>query len=243
MRKKEESLDNLLKDAIRVFLLVAATECMLAIQENQPDRALWALEACAITCYQFLTSDDPSYNQAVKYTERILTYAARSKSCNPHIEKFKNLAKKMKTAIKDLKPTDIIQGMLPDKVLKTFDEYDKRDEEMADIDLWTTESICFRYFNLLQEFKTKKQVSQVTCAFTCTRTGLTGTLPSKGTDALQKAANSCRSRRLWASSSPTSIERVEMQPIIKRYDQEDPSDRNEISQDSGPARQTGRAET
>jgi len=51
MRKKEESLDNLLKDAIRVFLLVAATECMLAIQENQPDRALWALEACAITCY------------------------------------------------------------------------------------------------------------------------------------------------------------------------------------------------
>jgi hypothetical protein len=90
----------------------------------------------------------------------------------------------MKTAIKDLKPTDIIQGMLPDKVLKTFDEYDKRDEEMADIDLWTTESICFRYFNLLQEFKTKKQVSQVTCAFTCIRTGLSGTLPYKGTDAL-----------------------------------------------------------
>lgn len=70
-------------------------------------------------------------------------------------------------ALKDQKQEDLIQAMLPPAVLKIFDDYDQRDEELADIDLWTTESICFRYFNLLQEFKTKKQVSQHAHAFTC----------------------------------------------------------------------------
>jgi len=29
---------------------------------------------------------------------------------------------------------------------------------MSDAELWTTDSICFRYFNLLQEFKTTKAI-------------------------------------------------------------------------------------
>jgi hypothetical protein len=68
--------------------------------------------------------------------------------------------KKMKTPAKDLKQSDFLISTLPNETLRAFDECDKKNDELADADLWTTDSICFRYFNLLQEFKTTKQVSE-----------------------------------------------------------------------------------
>lgn len=62
----------------------------------------------------------------------------------------------MKLPTKERKPEDFLVGALPNDVLKEFNVIDSKDEEMAEAELWTTESICFRYFNLLQEFKTTK---------------------------------------------------------------------------------------
>jgi hypothetical protein len=81
--------------------------------------------------------------------ERILTAVSRSKACSPHIEAFKHWLRKMKTPAKDLKNTDFLQADLSNELIRAFEEYDAKDEELADADLWTTESICFRYFNLL----------------------------------------------------------------------------------------------
>lgn len=74
---------------------------------------------------------------------------SRSKACSPQIEAFKHWLRKMKTPAKDLKNTDFLQPALSNEVLRAFEEYDAKNEELADADLWTTESICFRYFNLL----------------------------------------------------------------------------------------------
>ena len=62
----------------------------------------------------------------------------------------------MKLPTKERKPEDFLVGSLPKEVLKEFNVIDAKDEEMAEAELWTTDSICFRYFNLLQEFKTTK---------------------------------------------------------------------------------------
>jgi len=106
--------------------------------------------------YQFLMSDDPNFVQAYRYVERICVAVSKSKACSPHLDTFKLWLRKMKTPAKDLKNTDFLLPNLPTEVTLLFEAYDTKDEELADADLWTTESICFRYFNLLQEFKTKK---------------------------------------------------------------------------------------
>lgn len=36
---------------------------------------------------------------------------------------------------------------------------DAKDEELADTESWTPESLAFRWYNLLHEFKTAKNVS------------------------------------------------------------------------------------
>jgi hypothetical protein len=58
---------------------------MVAIKDGKADRALWAMQAQAVCCYQFLTPDDFNYSQAIKYAERLCIAAGRSKACNPHL--------------------------------------------------------------------------------------------------------------------------------------------------------------
>lgn len=38
-----------------------------------------------------------------------------------------------------------------------FDEIRAKDEEIADPELWNTDSLCFNYYNILQQYKTTKQ--------------------------------------------------------------------------------------
>ena len=58
-----------------------------------------------------------------------------------------------------LDKTDFIQGEIPPCLVQEFEEVRTKDEEETDAELWNTESICFRYYNILHSYKTTKQVS------------------------------------------------------------------------------------
>lgn len=85
-------------DVVRVFVLNAASVCLKEVADGNPDRALWALQACSIGCYQFLTPDDANYVQVFKYIERICVGAGRSKMCSPHLASFQSWLRKIKSS-------------------------------------------------------------------------------------------------------------------------------------------------
>jgi len=47
-------------------------------------------------------------------------------------------------------------------MMPAFEEIRTKNEELADVELWNTESLCFNYYNILQQYKALKQVSIVT---------------------------------------------------------------------------------
>ena len=58
-----------------------------------------------------------------------------------------------------LERTDHVQGEVPVQLQAEFEEIRLKNEEITDPELWNTESLCFRYFNILHLYKTNKQVS------------------------------------------------------------------------------------
>ena len=59
-----------------------------------------------------------------------------------------------------LERTDFVQGEVPIGLQAEFEEIRLKNEEIADPELWTVDSLCFRYFNILHLYKTNKQVRQ-----------------------------------------------------------------------------------
>lgn len=57
-----------------------------------------------------------------------------------------------------LERTDLVQGEVPVQLQVEFEEIRLKNEEITDPELWNTESLCFRYFNILHLYKTNKQV-------------------------------------------------------------------------------------
>ena len=112
----------------------------------------------AIACYQFLPKDDPITKQAIKYTERIIDVVKRIPAMAQIKQAFEMAIPKMKRPDK-LLPTDFVQSELPAFMTPILDEIRAKDEEVADPELWNTESLCFNYYNILQQYKTTKQVS------------------------------------------------------------------------------------
>ena len=55
-----------------------------------------------------------------------------------------------------LKASDFIKGEIPAQLVASFDEIGGKNEELADGELWNTESLCFCYCNILQHYKTVK---------------------------------------------------------------------------------------
>ena len=58
-----------------------------------------------------------------------------------------------------LEKTDFVQGEVPVCLQPEFEEIRVKDEEIADAELWNVDSLCFRYFNILHQYKTIKTVS------------------------------------------------------------------------------------
>ena len=48
-----------------------------------------------------------------------------------------------------LEKTDFVQGEIPVSLQPVFEDIRNRNEEIADKELWTTDSLCFTYFNIL----------------------------------------------------------------------------------------------
>jgi len=112
----------------------------------------------AIACYQFLEKGDAVTKQVIKYTERIIDVSKRV----PNMAQFKGAFELALTKIKKpdrLERTDMIQGEIPLCLQPVFEEIKVKNEELSEKELWNTESIAFTYYNILQQYKTQKQVS------------------------------------------------------------------------------------
>ena len=55
-----------------------------------------------------------------------------------------------------LTATDYVQPELTPQLIQDFEEIKAKNEELPDKELWNTESLCFRYFNILHQYKTMK---------------------------------------------------------------------------------------
>lgn len=143
---------------IKVYVLDCLTATMSCVLTSQKEQAVRIHTGAAIACYQFLPKDDPITKQCIKYTERIIDVCKRIPAMAPVKQAFELSIPKMKRPDK-LQATDFVQGELPAYMTPVFDEIRAKNEEMADKELWNTESLCFNYYNILQQYKTTKQVS------------------------------------------------------------------------------------
>lgn len=79
----------------------------------------------------------------------------------PAIAQIKNAIESCITKMKRpdrLERTDFVQGEVPVQLQVEFEEIRLKNEEIADPELWTVDSLCFRYFNILHLYKTNKQI-------------------------------------------------------------------------------------
>lgn len=121
---------------------------MTLVLSQQGDAAVRTLSGAAIACYQFLVRDDPITLQAIKYTTRIIDVLKKIPAISSLKSAFELSITKMKRPDK-LERTDFVQGELPPALHPEFEDIRLRNEEIADAELWNTESLCFRYYNIL----------------------------------------------------------------------------------------------
>lgn len=70
---------------------------------------------------------------------------------------FELSLKKMKKP-DSLEKTDFVQGEIPVALHDEFEEFKSKNEELPDPELWNTESLSFRYFNTLHQYKATHQL-------------------------------------------------------------------------------------
>ena len=125
---------------------------------QEGDQAIRIHSGATIACYQFLAKDDPIIKQCIKYTERIIDVTKRIPAVANLKAAFELAITKMKKPDK-LDRTDKIQPGIPANIQSQFEQLREKNEEMAEPELWNTDSLCFTYYNILQQYKTTKQVS------------------------------------------------------------------------------------
>jgi len=76
-KSKDDSLDTLVTDLIKVYVLDSLTMTMSYVCSQQGDIASRILTGATIACFQFLGKDDNIVKQAIKYIERIVNIAKR----------------------------------------------------------------------------------------------------------------------------------------------------------------------
>lgn len=110
-KRKPDSLDSLLIDLIRVYVLDSLMTTMKLVLAQQGEQAVRIHSGAAIACYQFLAKDDSITKQAIKYTERIIDSAKRIPAVANLKQAFELAISKMKRPDR-LERTDFIQGEL-----------------------------------------------------------------------------------------------------------------------------------
>mmetsp|Transcript_27121 Transcript_27121/g.36231 ORF Transcript_27121/g.36231 Transcript_27121/m.36231 type:complete len:280 (-) Transcript_27121:285-1124(-) len=155
-KRQDDSLDHLVNDLIKVYVLDCLTMTMSCVLTGQGDQAARIHTGAAIACYQFLPKDDPITKQAIKYTERIIDVCKRIPAMSSIKSAFELAIPKMKRPDK-LSATDMVQAELPAFMTPAFEDIRAKNEEIPDQELWNTESLCFNYYNILQQYKTTKQ--------------------------------------------------------------------------------------
>ena len=158
-KTKPDSFDGLMRDLMSVFVLDQCTTTMKLIQNGQAQEAANIFASMSIGCHQFLDSNDPVAKQAVRYGDRILVAVKKSKACLPLKNAFDLSLKKIKAGGQPA-PKDRIIAEMPAPLVEEVGQIANFDEEAPQAELWNTESLCFRYFNLLQSYKATKQVSE-----------------------------------------------------------------------------------
>jgi len=131
VKKKDDSLDALFNDLIKVYVLDSMTRTMSLLLNKQGEQAVRVHTGAAIACYQFLAKDDAVSKQAIKYTERIIDVCKRIPPVAALKSAFELSLSKMKKPEK-LERTDFVQAELPPFMRSVFDELRQKNEELAD---------------------------------------------------------------------------------------------------------------
>jgi len=87
---------------------------------------------------------------------RILPAVKKNQAASACREAFDLILKKLKTP---LSMQEKIQPQLSDSLANQFEAIKLKDEEQMDSELWTTDSLCYLSFNMVQEFRISHQVS------------------------------------------------------------------------------------
>ena len=106
-----------------------------------------------------MARDDPITKQTIKYTERIID-VCKKLNLSQCKSAFELSITKMKRPDK-LQASDFLTAEVPAHMVPAFEEIRTKNEESADHELWNTDSLCFNYYNILQQYKTTKQVSRL----------------------------------------------------------------------------------
>jgi ribosomal protein S7 len=87
---------------------------------------------------------------------RILPAVKKNQAASACREAFDLILKKLKTP---LSMQEKIQPQLSDSLANQVEAIKLKDEEQMDSELWTTDSLCYLSFNMVQEFRISHQVS------------------------------------------------------------------------------------
>ena len=108
-KREDSSLDSLLNDLIKVYVLNSLTMTMEMVLRQQGEQAVRILTGASIAVYQFLRAKEDAaiVKQAIKYTERIIEVVKRSPAVAQLKQAFELTLNKMKKPDK-LERTDFI---------------------------------------------------------------------------------------------------------------------------------------
>jgi hypothetical protein len=100
----------------------------------------------------FLEPRDACFRACLKYLDRLNKLLSKQKQ---YAELAQLNQKTYNTLSQKKAHTKNIDGNCSAEILKEIEKIKKKEEEEEDEDLWTAESLCFRYFNFFQQFKTE----------------------------------------------------------------------------------------
>lgn len=144
-------------DSNRVFILYMLTQVNKELTQGNFQRAVECAAIAAADATQFLETADMHFKQTLVSLERSYKLAKKSAQFPKDQDKaFQEVLVRLAKGV--LRPDDKVQEGIPESQFEEFRAIDQQDMEVWN-EGWKPESLCFRYLNILQMYKTKMEVS------------------------------------------------------------------------------------
>ncbi|TNV86827.1 hypothetical protein FGO68_gene17503 [Halteria grandinella] len=148
-------------DACRIFMLAMLIEMNKAISMKDIESALQYANVVAIICILILESSDPHHKQALLCIDRAMVLA-KDRLTTPiftkeHEKRFADILTKIKKA--NLARNEKLEATIPQSVELELSIYESLSFEQNQWqEGWRPESIAYRYYNVLNQFKHQYEI-------------------------------------------------------------------------------------